>query len=291
MIATQVSTMGIPVPYITLAEFKRSPISNQLQKLVPNSSPADLDGELNQIIRRITGSINSYCGQNLAATVDTEIGQMVVGDDGGLRIHTRGNPIVQVLNVSIGNTVSSLAPVTDLSNIVLDAWRITIPQANGLLGLNQNLQFGRRPGQRLWCQWTYINGYPVTTLASPASAGDTEITVVDATGILPTSAQQPTSLNMEDGKYFESFFPSAVSGNVLTVPPLLYSHAVGTGVSNLPDDVKEALLLLVSRIHDSWSKSSGSISHDETGARRPGGGSKFKLCDPADILKPYRRVL
>lgn len=276
MTSTLVSTMGRTVPYITVAELKRSPISTQLQSLVPGSSPADRDAELGRIIQRVSAMINGECHQNLAATVDTEVGRVVVSDEGDLRLHCRSNPIIDVRSVSVGQDLKSLTPITDLSFVSLEPWRITIP--------GSGMGFGR-PGQRLWAQWEYVNGYPVTTLTAPVSAGATSMTVADTTGIVPGR----TILTVEDGIYLETITPTAVSGNTLTVAPLLSSHQVGVGVTALPDDVEEATLLLISRLHDTWSLSMGAISHDGSGAQIPGAKVTRAMCDASVMLSSYRR--
>jgi hypothetical protein len=270
-------------PYLTVAELKRSPIYTQLQKLIPGAADKDNDAELAAIIRRVSAMINGECRQNLAATVDSEADWMTTSDYGELRIHTRANPIVQVLSISVGPDPCRLAPLADLTGLVVGPWRITVP-AHSLGGLGG---FGRR--RRMWVQWSYINGYPVTALASPTAAGDAEVTVTDATGIVPNR----TVLTVFDGRFLESIAPTAVDGNTLTVAPLASPHLAGVGVSALPDDIQEAALILISRLHNTWSLSMGAITHDGTGARKnpnaPGIGTRF-LCDPAVILEPYKRV-
>lgn len=272
-----VSTMGVTVPYITIEELKRSPIFTQLRKLVPNSSDADRDAELGRIITRVSSMINSEVSQNLAATVDREVGEMVVTACGDLRIHCRSNPIIEVLSISTGVDPYSLAPIADLSQVILDPWRITVPR-----GGKQSWW----PHQRLWVEWVYVNGYPVTTMTSAVSAGATSVTVKDATGIMANQ----TTLTVEDGKWLELITPTAVTGNVLTVPPLAFPHVAGTGVTTLPDDVKEATLILISRIHDNWALAMGAITHDGTGAKMPGAKVTRPMCAASEILKPYRRM-
>lgn len=283
MPVSMVSTLGRPVPYITLAELKHSPIYNQLKQMVPGSSDADRDAELGAIIRRATGMINGEVRQNLAATVDTEVDRVRVSNDGDLRLHTRSSPIVAVLSVSVGADPSNLIPIADLSNIVLDPWRITIPRITDTAGLG--LPSVSRRGD-MWAKWTYINGFPVTTVTAPVNAGDTSVTVSDTTGIVPNQ----TFLTVEDGKWLEQFVPTAVSGNTLTVPPLTYAHRVGIGVTSLPNDIKEATLLLISRLHDTWSLTMNVVSMDGSGSKKPSSGPSRALCDAAVMLAPYRRV-
>lgn len=275
----------LATPYLTVAELKRSPIYTQLQKLVPGGSQADNDAELAQIIQRVSAMINGEVNQNLAASVDTEAGWCRVTDDGELRIHARCSPIVEVTSVSVGPDPYSITPITDLRFVLSDPWRITIPpQAMGGVGG----VFGTRC-RRMWATWTYVNGYPVTTITSPTLAGDTQITVADSTGMVAGQ----TSLTIEDGKFRELVTPVAINGNALMVAPLMFPHAVGVGAHALPYDIQEAALILISRLHNTWSLAMGAITHDGTGARKnpsaPGIGTRF-LCDPGVILAPYRRI-
>lgn len=101
MPATLVSTQGTAKPYITVQELKRNPVYNQLKQLVPNSSDADRDAELARLIMRASAMANGETNQNLVASVDTEIGQVVVTDYGDLRIHTRSTPITSVQSISV----------------------------------------------------------------------------------------------------------------------------------------------------------------------------------------------
>jgi hypothetical protein len=273
-----------PVPsrvttaYITVAELKRSPIYTQLSKLVPGGSAGDNDAELGQIIMRVSALIDSEVNQNLSATVDSEVGRVAVSEYGELRIHTRATPIIQVLSVAVGTDPNNLIPVSDLSSVVVDPWSITV--------LAPQIYACPRPGRRLWASWTYVNGYPVTALTEASAVGDTSITVADATGILPGVTQ----LKVKDGKWFETIAPTAVTGNTLTVAPLMYGHQAGVGVSALPDDVQAAALVLISRLHDNWSLAMGAITMDGTGAKHPGAGPTYALCEPAVMLRPYRRM-
>lgn len=271
--ATKVSTMGVAVPYITVAELDRSPIANQLKKLVPRTSDNDRDAEMARIIMRVSSMINAEVGQNLAATVDLEVGQVRVDADGNLNIHCRSNPIVEVRSLEVGPSLSQLSAVSDLSGLILNPWRITVPGCG-------------RPGARLWARWTYINGYPVTMLTAPATAGTTTITVKDSTGILAGE----TVLTIADGQNLEDVAVTAVAGTAITVSALAYNHAAGVGVNELPADIEEATLLLISRLHDTWSLSMGAITTDGSGAKIPGAMVKRAMCDAAVMLNPYRRV-
>lgn len=287
MPATLVSTMGTPKPYITVQELKRNPVYNQLKNLVPNSSDADRDAELARLIMRASSMANGETNQNLVASVDTEIGQVVVSDWGDLRIHTRSTPITSVQAISVGPDPVNLVPLsaTTLSTLVLDPWRITVPRTYTNSALNLP-SVSWTPGSRMWAQWTYVSGWPITTLTAASAIGATSLTVEDTTGIVANQ----TLLTVQDGKWLEQFIPTAVTGNTLTVPAMAYAHTVGTGVTNLPDDIKEAIFLLLGRIHDTWSLTMNVISTDGTGSKKPAPGPARKLCDAGEMLRPYRRT-
>lgn len=270
-----VSTMGTPVPYITLAELKRSPVCNQLTKMRPHSTPADNDAELERMIVRVSSMINDEVNQNLAATLDNETGEVVVDRRGNINVHCRSNPIIQVQSVAFGRDVYNLQAVTDLTHLKLNPWSFTVPQGAGLFW---------RPGVRLEAEWTYINGFPVTTLVDAQSAGDTSVTVVDATGIIAGQ----TILTIEDGIYLEQVVPSVVVGNVLTVPALEFAHQAGVGIHSLPGSLKNVTLLLLSRVHDTWSLTMGAITSDGSGAKNKTAKPTI-MCDAATILAPYQR--
>lgn len=281
---TIVNTAGRPTPYITVQELKQSPIYTQLRKLVPDQSDADRDAQLGRIIMRATSMINGEVNQNLAATVDHEVGEVTITERGDLRIHTRCNPIVEVLSLSIGPDAGNLQPVTDLSRLIIEPWRFMLPGGNS--GYAYNLPVvSTRPGTHLWAEWSYINGYPTTILTAPTAIGDTLITVKDSTGI---KANQ-TILTIEDGKWLEQVIPSAVVGNILTVDALLYPHQASIGATELPDAVKEAMLLLISRLHDTWSLTMNQVAMDGNGARRNVPRPRI-MCDAGQILSPYRRM-
>lgn len=281
---TIVNTQGYPTPYITVRELKQSPVYSELKQLVPGQSESERDAQLDRIIMRASSMINAEVFQNLAATVDTEAGEVVVTPQGDLQIHTLNSHIIEVLSISIGQRAGNLTPVQDLSRVLIETWAFLLP--GGLSDVRNNLPgVYSRPGVKMWAQWTYINGYPTTVLTAPTLVGDTSMIVKDPTGIKAGK----TMLTIEDGSWLEQVVPSAVTGNILTVPPLQYPHVAGIGATELPDAIKEAVLLLISRLHDTWSLTMNAVSTDGNGARRRM-AMPAVMCDAGYMLRPYRRM-
>jgi len=63
----------------------------------------------------------------LAASVTDEAGWSTFTEFGELRLHARSNPILQVVSVLVGRDPYNLTAVTDLTQVLLDPWQITVP--------------------------------------------------------------------------------------------------------------------------------------------------------------------
>jgi hypothetical protein len=113
------------------------------------------------------------------------------------------------------------------------------------------IQFGNGFGFRgafdqppSYARWQYVNGFPVTTLAAPATAGAQQIQVVNPNGILAG-----TPLRIEDGANRESAMPLFDGlGTTVACAPLANSHEAGAPVTALPSDVERAVALIVTAL-------------------------------------------
>ncbi len=94
---------------------------------------------------------------------------------------------------------------------------------------------------------TYVNGFVVTALAADVAAAGTTITPASVLGVYAG-----TGLMLYDGASTETVMvgPTYVAGTpvVPLVAPLGFAHERGTSLSNLPDRVKEATVLLTTAI-------------------------------------------
>lgn len=299
MAVAQVTTIPplFTSPYITAAEYRQSPTSVDVSNLVPRDSAASI-AELNNLVSRASSWADVYCGQILAATTDTDLDWYNPGRDGWLKIHPRYTPILSVTSFAYGTTPSNLAALSDLSQIAMigRAQEFHVPLMAGVTQTSQGpLQFGSAAyGSRLLCSYTYVNGYPTTVLATPATAGATSIQVVDATGVLAGLTQ----LGIYDGGQTETVkvASSYVGGTTLPLTSALrFAHnETGVSVSALPPAVKQAVIHLTNYL--AKTKGITGIVAPRGGGISAGQAVKSGQNDPEDVatayelLDPFRRV-
>lgn len=262
-------------PYITTGELARAPMALDVKSFLPDDQASHAQiAEMEQVILRASGRIDNYCQQPLYSHIDYDAGRVPLGSDGLLAIPLRHGPVRQVLAVAAGTKPSTVVDL-DLTEIEMRPWQIRLPAPVV-------------PGwQRPYATWRYMAGAPVARLTVAAVVGGTALVVDDATGI----QANVTQLRVTDGIRTVTITPTAVAGNTLTVPALEFAHDVGTGVSALSEDVKDALLLVIGaglRVNDSHALTL--TRTDRT--QGPVDDQRASMLESArELLIPYRRVI
>lgn len=283
--------------YLTPAEYRQSPTGVDPSGLVKGDAAAS-EAELVNIIGRACSFADFICGQVIAATPDTEADRLPVNRDGNIIIHPRQGPLLEVTGIAYGGTPTAMTVLTDLSGLWVDESQIVVGAARGAWSGGGPLQFSAPYGtRRMYVRWSYVAGWPNTSLAAAATGGTTSLTVKNAVGIFPTI----TTLVIYDGAQTETvkLAASYVPGStVLTLAaPLQYSHTtLGVSVSAFPPAVKQAVILLTSALIRTRGSSAivmASISA-RPGPRTKGGSAGFEndLATAQQILcmSPCRRV-
>lgn len=160
-----------------------------IDQLVPKGSVADQLGALAEYIDESSNWMDHICQQILSATFDTVLAQVEVNGRGYAKIHPRYRPVVSVNAFAIGGQPEQLHAYTDLSMIGVTPDYFSVPANGSALPVFTNqgpiqLGSGAAPRDQAWCQYTYVNGYPVTYLAQPVTTGDTLIHLADCTGVI-----------------------------------------------------------------------------------------------------------
>ena len=261
-------------PLITALELRRAPMALDATHFLPDEfGDTDKEASLVDAIRRASGMVTNYCHQPLHAAQDTDAGRVPITRDGRLAINPRHWPIRQVISVAAG-TDSAATNLVDLTSIEIEPWRFTVPSP-------------WPPGAaRPYARWTYVAGHPVTTLTADAAAGATTIVVDDATGIIAGF----TELTLADGANTEYVVPLAVNGLTLTIPALAHDHTAGVGCSALPDDVKQAVLLLIDAGLQYCDAHSLTIARQNRSVGVEQDQRAAMLLTARELLNDYRRV-
>ena len=282
-------------PYITLDTFKAAPTALDYTNLVVGGNQAAQDAELSNAILRASSFIDQYCQQVIGATVDVEQQRARLSGDGQLVLHPKYFPIVALTDLRVGYNQQSLTAVPDCSQAWLEDQQIIFPYANANLTWSSQgaLSFaaGAGWGNKVYCNYSYVNGYAITTTASALTTGAQTLTVADATGLLVG-----TTFTLLDGENTERVtVASSYTYGSTTVPlvaPLLYSHLSGISASALPAAIQEACILITA----SYLKVRGDSALTMGMGNRVGASVGFSSLQGPDmdhakeLLKPFVRV-
>lgn len=294
-------------PYITTDMFKyHSRAGVQVENLVPKGGPQDQEAALAGFIESASSWMDEHAEQIFAATQDTVVQQVNVDRSGFVEIHPRFIPVVGLTAFAIGSLPSNMTSVTSLSGAVCTADAIHVPvYPLAMLTSSQGpIQFGGidTPWDQAWCQYTYVNGYPVTTLTADVSAGATSIPVLDTTGIVAGK----TWLTIYSGKTRYRFLAGTVStadaGGLGTGPGTVVCAATPAAIDNpasspvlvsaLPSSLIEACVLVTRAMIKQ--RSGGAVSaqtatnRESRQTRRGNAGDDF--ADAWDIIQKAMQV-
>lgn len=264
-------TQDLVLPYLTRDQYRCAPTCVDTQNLVRGGAQADQDAALDRLIMEASAWCDNMAEQPLTAQTSVEVLRAAVAAGGILRLHPKQHPIVSVNALSYGVDATMMSAMTDLSNVWVEDQSIEVPlQAAISGGFSGPLQFNTaRPGNRVRVVLTYVAGWAVTTLASPALLTDSTVTVKDATGITPG-----THMRVEQGGApigggsTQTTLVNAkvtvlsVAGNVVTLTaPIGVAFAAGAAFTALTSDLEQAGVYAVT----------GLIKQRGTGALTMGG--------------------
>jgi len=280
-------------PYLTLAEYKQAPTAVDVDDLVGGGSSAVNDQELANVIARASSWIDSYCGQVLAATEDTESFRARVSRDGFLRLHVRYSPVIEVVSASYGSN-PTLMNTLDPTTAWIENMAIVFPLQGMAASFLGQIQFSRvwSPLAEQFCTVTYVNGYANTLLTASVSVGATSLSVSDTTGFIPNQ-----KFMIYDGsstelvKVASTYVPVQGAGTVSLASAVVNAHASGVSVSALPPAVKQAAIYMTSVILKARGNATlvmGTLTPSQFMETNPSASSD--LGSAMELLKPYRRM-
>ena len=289
------TTKLFSTPYITIAEYKAAPTAIDYDNLVADSTNAAVqDAELKNAIARGSSWIDTFCNQSLGANTVTEQQRARLRPDGFLAVHPRYNPIVAITSMSYGITPTQMVSLPDPSVGWVEDQQYVVPytQANISYSSEGPLQFGLPaiPRAQVFCQYTYINGYATTVLATNAAAAATSITVANPIGITAG-----LSMTIYNGANTETITVASTytfgSTTVPLVAPLGYAQTSGVGVSALPPAVKEAAILATTamiKVRGDYSLTMQVSNQAGQATVNADGTGDLNLAK--ELLQPYRRI-
>jgi len=292
-------------PYLTNGMFRGFPSWLDLDDLIQGGAAALQEDSLADVLLAASDWAVGEC-QNMrldAHWVQNENQRAPAKSGGRVYVRPEDIPVRAVTSLSWGADPSFMnaAALPDPSMWFEDGRRMSwLPGGGITLFSGPALQFGPRPAgsSQVYVTWSYVAGYPSTTLAEAVTSGANSITVTDPTGILPGDV-----LRCYDPGVSEAF---TVAGSyvpsVPTVPPTptaiplaadtVNAHAAGTGVTEMPRKVLQAViayavaLLMREDVSDEEPASGFGPSARTTGTER-GGQASGLVNDARGWLAPF----
>jgi hypothetical protein len=280
-------------PYLTVEEYKSAPTSIDYDNLVVGGNAAAQDAELDRVILRASSYMDEYLNQNLVANRQTETQRTRFTPQGFIALHPNQNPIIALESFEYGPTPQYLYSLSDPSVAWFESQQLIIPISQMALNYSSQgpLGFGGgSPGQQMFTKYTYVAGY-VNNPVVAGTAAATSITVERATGIVAGQM-----LRIIDGAKSETVYVSSTytygSTTVTLATPLVYDHTVGSTISNLPNALKQACILITTAFIKVRGDNSLTMSiTTQPSANIPGAaryGSDIQLA--LDMVDKYRRI-
>jgi hypothetical protein len=293
----------LQVPYVSPAEFTAAPTFLDLDDIrIGDSDSDDQTAELTNLLLRASTWAEGICHQPLHAHTGTENRRVRSDRWGRVKFTPHNGPIrgaACVTSFGYGTVINALTFLTDLTTVWVDGGphdpqnpvvvQLGAPSTGPWSGA---LQFGGPlPNGELYAQWTVIAGYPNTVLAADADAGDSSITVLDATGLMAGDSPRICDPGSE-----EAVTVASVAGQMVTLAaPLVNGHKTDVGCSMLPHDVKQAVINYTAALllrpdqaeEDPFPDTGVQPTSGATSERRDGSGL---VTEAERLLKRYARV-
>lgn len=297
---TGVTTQPRMTPYLSIDMFKNHRRRGvQVDNLVPRGTPAEQDAALQEVIESASAEVDNIVLGILAATSDTELKRVNVDRFGYAKIHPRFRPIIALTGFQIGATPNTMVALNDLTGTGVELNRFSVPTSPLTLTTSQGpLQFSNigAPADQAWCQYTYQNGYPITSLTAAPAQGATSISVADTTGIVAGQTYLTIYALQNRFRFPAGAVSTAPTGGVGTGPGTVACPALPyaipnnpsypTMVSALPADVIEAVVLITRAII----KETGGGSIVASGNRGTSSGEKDPFGSGDDMVEAESKL-
>jgi len=290
--------------YVSISEYQDAPTAMDTSQLVINGTAKQQREALAGVLDRASSVVDTHCLQVLAATEQTQT-QVCIPRGGMISLVCWYKPVLALTSLELGATPSTIGPVEP--NGISDVWfgvgTINAPSwiASGGRVSTDQPSVG---GGSLFARWSYVNGYPHTTLAADAAAGDTDIVVAGPVGAPsdgPHGFFPGSQLQIGDGASYETVVvaDSYVSGTTIPlVSPLTRDYVLPTEpntitVSGLPPAIRQATISVATALIKTRGNAAMVLSNLTSPQFEPtlsNAGVDQDLALARGLLAPYRRA-
>ena len=234
-------------PYLTSAEYANASQSLDINNLIRGSAQANATA-LTEAINRASSWIDEHtmgAWGTLASTAQVENARIWGSYRGTLSVKTKYWPITELRSFTYSSLPGGLSSTGNAASINPSGNTTIYPQSfevvnNGTVawtGINGSTGIVR--GVEYDCQWTYVAGWPNTTLAASIAAGSSSFEPIATTGIYPNSMLTLYDLPNDEAITVSSSYTPGASVVPIT-SEFQYTHATAATVTNLPPSIKQA---------------------------------------------------
>lgn len=290
--------------YITLSEYQTSAAAVDTANLQPGGGPGANAAVLVNKIAVASGWANLLCHQTLAATVDNETsnGPLLVRRDGYVYVPVRYWPVLQVNSFQAGWRPSTMTAITNPQDMWMVSRTVIAVPLNALTPSSALGSFPLiQPGNKVFCEWQYVNGWPNALLTATVAAGATSLPLSNTLGfvagrtykIFDVLSGNPETFTCTSTPTGSRTGPGSIGCTALAAAHTLPSAPDGIAVSGMPDEMRQAVAFLTSQTIKARGAeaivlaSFGGTPHTKVAASEAG----FEdLASAIDLLERYDRV-
>lgn len=250
----------LAVPYLTAAGFKAYPTWLDLDNLIPGGVQAMQDGELNDVLLTASRWCVTNCDEMAlhAHYVQGENQRTRASTGGRLYIRPRDIPARGIVSFSYGADPSAMNALSLPDPTMWNEGGREIsfrPGGAAAMFTGPAIEFGSRLSSSwpTYVTWSYIAGFPNSTLSASCTAAASSVTVADPTGILPGDTLRIYDVEGGAGGLSEALTVASTYAPALpTVPPAAtsipiagttqFAHAAGVGITGMPRGILQAVI-------------------------------------------------
>jgi hypothetical protein len=244
----------LAVPYLTPAQFQAYPTWLDLDNLVPGGAAAIQEDALADVLLAASvwavGEVENMPlhghyvqGENLRTRA---------GIGGRLYFKPRHIPVraITALTWGFDPTMMQADTLPDPTMWIEEGREVSFLPGGGIVQFTgPALQFGpvTRPGMRAYINWSYVAGFPSTSMPAGVASGAESVQVADPTSVLPGDVLRIYDVGKSEALTVAATYTPVVP----TIPPTptsiplaaaaQFAHADGVGITGMPRRILQAV--------------------------------------------------
>ncbi len=301
------TTPELAVPYLTPGGFKAYPTWLDLDNLIPGGADALQEDELADVLLTASEWCVDTC-ENMRLDAHYVQGEQLTvraSSTGRITLQPRDIPVRAITALSFGWAPGALNALSLPDSSMWNTGGRLISFRPGSLSqqfTGPAIQFGAqvRPQCETYVNWSYVAGFPNSTLKTTLAAAANSATLADPAGVLPGDVLRIYDVGVSEALTVASTYVPAIPTSPPTataVPlaaPARFTHQPGTGITGFPRKILQAVICysvaLLTREDVSWLEPESGHGPASRTVASGAGEAGGLINDGLEFLAPYRPV-